>query len=102
MNRFVELNKTGNNMFHMLFVDSLDDYYQGEFETAVGHQPRYQTPSSTDSPFKGKTPHECYLLLRQLVKDTESEINWKEFVIIDERSLQVSFVFLYSSQNEIK
>lgn len=79
MNRFISLN-TYKGPFNMVFIDDLSTYYSAETTTPV------QQPSS---PFKGKPPHECYLLLRQLVKDTGSQINWQEFTIIDEQSLQV-------------
>ncbi|KAI5358950.1 hypothetical protein Slin15195_G114010 [Septoria linicola] len=75
-------------MFHMVFIDTLDDYYEDETQAPV------QASSSASSPFKGKSPHECYLLLRQLVKDTESQVNWQLFVVVDERSLQDDTVIL--------
>lgn len=83
MNRFIQLNMSGN-IFNMTFIDSLEDYYKDETELPV------QEPSSTSSPFKGKSPHECYLLLKRLIRETESQIDWQEFVIVDERSLKVS------------
>lgn len=83
MNRFISQNTEGD-MSNLVFVDSLDDYYEDETKTPVQH------PSSTSSPFKGKTPHECYLLLRQLVRNTKSRIDWEQSVIVDEQSLQVS------------
>lgn len=83
MTRFISQNTFGG-MTNMVFIDSLDSYYEDETTTPV------ETPSSTSSPFKGKAPHECYLLLRQLVRNTKSPIDWEQIVIVDERSLQVN------------
>lgn len=97
MQRFVELN-TSEEMFNMVFVDSIDEYYWGE---DGARPPIIEQPSSTESPFKGRSPHECYLLLRRLVKDTESRVNWQEFVIVDEQSLQVSNHFALGMVAEV-
>lgn len=78
MNRFIESN--GEDDFYFAFVDSLTEQYDEASERPI------EWPSSSSSPFKGKTTHECHLLLKQLVEDTGSDIDVEIFAIMDETS----------------
>lgn len=78
----------GNAMTHCLvFVDSLDEKYDEESE--IGEN----TPSKPASPFKGKTPEECALLLQQLQRNG-ADIAFEGFVIMDQRSLEDDTILL--------
>ncbi|KAF2210412.1 hypothetical protein CERZMDRAFT_99473 [Cercospora zeae-maydis SCOH1-5] len=51
-------------------------------------------PTSAHSPFIGKSPMERYLLLRQLISNTASDVNHEHFAIVDERTLQDGSILL--------
>jgi hypothetical protein len=54
------------------------------------------TPSSPShtSPFRGKSPEECWSLLKQLCTETRSVVHTNVFAIMDERSLSDDTVIL--------
>ena len=75
-------------MMHCLvFVDSLDGKYDQESE--IGEN----IASNPASPFKGKTPEKCALLLQQLRRNG-ADIAFEHFVIMDQRSLEDETVLL--------
>ncbi|KAM3420563.1 hypothetical protein BST61_g3825 [Cercospora zeina] len=75
------------NLF--IFLDETTSVHSNG--TKVGD---WTQPSSAHSPFIGKSPMECYLLLRQLISDTASDINHEHFAIVDERTLQDGSIML--------
>lgn len=92
MDRFIEENDINEDQWNLVFVDSIDNYYDEASETPV------EDESSPDSPFIGKTPQECYQLLSKLVKDTGSEIMTEYFAIMDERSTEDDTVLLVCAE----
>ncbi|KAK4502609.1 hypothetical protein PRZ48_006035 [Zasmidium cellare] len=80
MTRFIEAND--KHEFFFVFVDSLTEEYDAPSEAPV------MDASSPDSPFMGKSTHECYELLQQLLEDTGSDIDYDCFAIMDERSIK--------------
>lgn len=94
MNRFIEENDTEENQWNLVFVDSIDDYYDEASEAPVVDK------SSLNSPFIGKTPQECHQLLSKLVEDTESEIMTEYFAIMDERSTKDDTVLLVCAERD--
>ena len=80
MDRFIEQNGVDEDEWNLVFVDSIDNYYDEASETPVDNE------SSPNSPFIGKTPQECHQLLLKLLEDTKSEIMTDYFAIMDERS----------------
>ena len=92
MDRFINSNDDEN--FFFVFVDSLSEYYNEVSESPV------EQPSSTSSPFKGKTTHECYLLLQQLCESTESDIDYECFAIMDTRSIGDGTLLLAEGADE--
>ncbi|KAJ9297300.1 hypothetical protein DTO271G3_4593 [Paecilomyces variotii] len=92
MNRFIEKNAMDEDEWNLVFVDSIDDYYNEASETPIENE------SSPDSPFIGKTPQECHQLLVKLVEDTESEIITEHFAIMDERSTKDDTVLLVCAE----
>ncbi|RWQ93635.1 hypothetical protein C8Q69DRAFT_474275 [Paecilomyces variotii] len=92
MDRFIEKNDMDEDEWNLVFVDSIDDYYDEASEAPV------EDGSSPDSPFIGKTPQECHQLLLKLVEDTESEIITEYFAIMDERSTKDDTVLLVCAE----
>lgn len=88
LNRFIEENDVDEDKWNLVFVDSIDDYYDEASEAPV------EDDSNPDSPFIGKAPQECHQLLLKLVEDTESEIIPEYFAILDERSAKDDTVLL--------
>ncbi|OQN97870.1 hypothetical protein B0A48_16181 [Cryoendolithus antarcticus] len=88
--RFIQVNQDYHDqvILNVVFVDSITATYTEESEIDEC------TPSASDSPFKGKSVHECYLLLRRLRQETESDIDPENFAILDEQSLQDDTVLL--------
>lgn len=70
-----------------VFVDCLDNYYDKASEIMVDD-------CDPSSPFIGKTPDECYQLLKKLREDTESKIMIYQFAIMDERLARDDTVLL--------
>ncbi|KAJ5273145.1 hypothetical protein N7478_008270 [Penicillium angulare] len=96
MDRFIEKNNIDKDQWNLIFVDSIDDYYDEASEAPV------EDESSLNSPFAGKTPQECHQLLSKLVKDTESEIMTEYFAIMDERSTKDDTVLLVCAERDIE
>ncbi|KAJ6111422.1 hypothetical protein N7523_007483 [Penicillium sp. IBT 18751x] len=94
MNRFIEENSIEKDQWNLVFVDSIDDYYNEASEVPV------EDESSPDSPFIGKTPQECHQLLSKLVEDTESEIMTEYFAIMDDRSTKDDTVLLVCAERD--
>lgn len=92
MDRFVEKNGLDKDHWNLVFVDSIDDYYNEASEAPV------EKESSPNCPFIGKTPRECYQLLSKLVEDTRSEILTEYFAIMDERSTKDDTVLLVCAE----
>ncbi|KAJ9205851.1 hypothetical protein DTO164E3_1104 [Paecilomyces variotii] len=92
MDRFIEKNDMDEDEWNLVFVDSIDDYYDEASEAPV------EDGSSPDSSFIGKTPQECHQLLLKLVEDTESEIITEYFAIMDERSTKDDTVLLVCAE----
>jgi hypothetical protein len=83
-------------MCHFTFVDSLSGIYTEETEPGTMEDELNKLCTSPDSPFKGKTPAECWQLLRQL-RLGGSDIDYTSFVIMDERSLVDDTVLLVNA-----
>jgi hypothetical protein len=94
MDRFIEENDIEKDHWNLVFVDSIDDYYDEASEAPVENE------SNPDSPFIGKTPQECHQLLSKLVEDTESEIMTEYFAIMDERSKKDDSVLLVCAERD--
>jgi len=59
-----------------------------------------ERPTSADSPFIGKTPEECFQLLRQLCYQTKSDVDYSLFVVMDEESITDDTVLLVQVDND--
>ncbi|KAF2159720.1 hypothetical protein M409DRAFT_29880 [Zasmidium cellare ATCC 36951] len=92
MTRFIEANDENN--FFFVFVDSLTEEYDEPSEAPVTNA------SSPNSPFIGKSTHECYELLQQLLEDTGSDIDYDCFAIMDERSIRDDTLLLAEGPEE--
>ena len=68
---------------NMVFVDSLTFTYSEASE--IGES---SSATSSDSPFKDKSTHDCYLLLKRLREETGSDVSCELFAIMDQRSLE--------------
>ena len=75
-------------------MDSLSEKYTERSEHGSS------TPSSISSPFKGRTADQCATLLQQLRNDTESDIDYELFVIMDQRTLHDGTVTLANIEPE--
>ena len=89
MDRFIQANNDFRieNDFYMVFVDSLDEMYDEPSVRPVTE------PSSSNSPFKSKNTHECYLLLKEL-RENGADIDYGRFVIMDDRSMEDDTVLI--------
>lgn len=94
MDRFIKENNIDKDQWNLVFVDSIDDYYNEASEAPV------EDESSPDSPFIRKTPQECHQLLSKLVEDTESEIMTEYFAIMDERSTKDDTILLVCAERD--
>lgn len=83
---------------NFVFVDSVSETYMDTTEIGDMEDELNKSMTSPDSPFKGKSPEECYQLLRQLRLGT-SDIDHALFVIMDERSLTDDTVFLVDARD---
>ena len=96
MDRFIEQNGVDEDEWNLVFVDSIDNYYDEASETPVDNE------SSPNSPFIGKTPQECHQLLLKLLEDTKSEIMTDYFAIMDERSKEDNTVLLVCAERDLE
>ena len=94
MNRFIEQTDLDEDEWYLVFVDSIDDYYDEASEAPI------KDDSNLNSPFIGKTPEECHQLLLKLLEDTESDIMTNYFAIMDERSTQDDTVLLVCAERD--
>ena len=92
LNRFMERN--GENEGFFLFVDSVDDRYDGPSEKPA------RQGSSANSPFVGKAPQECQTLLKELQGNSHLDIDTRFFAILDDRSDREDSVLLVDDSNE--
>ncbi|EMD94359.1 hypothetical protein COCC4DRAFT_163157 [Bipolaris maydis ATCC 48331] len=95
MDRFIEDNGVDADNWRLVFVDSIDDYYDKASEAPMEHG------SNPNSPFIGKTPQECHQLLLKLREDTGSKIMTDVFAIMDERSTQDDTVLLVCAERDL-
>lgn len=86
-------------MCHFVFVDSITEVYTDETEIGDMEDEQNRTITSPDSPFKGKSPTECHLLLRRL-RCNDSDVDYCSFVVMDERSLTDDTVLLVTAPGE--
>ena len=86
-------------MCHFVFIDSLTQIYTDETEIGDMEDEQNRTITSSDSPFKDKSPSEFHQLLRQLRLEG-SDIDYCSFVIMDERSLTDNTVLLVNTPGE--
>ncbi|PSK53874.1 GTP-binding protein rho4 [Elsinoe australis] len=77
-----------------VIVDSLTGSYMEEME------PGGDESTSSTSPFKGKSPYECSQLLKQLRRDTGSDIDYNSFIIMDERTLRDNTILIVEEPEE--
>lgn len=96
MNRFIEQKGVDEDEWNLVFVDSIDDYYDEASEALI------EDDSSPDSPFIGQTPQECHQLLLKLLEDTGSEIMTDYFAIMDDRSTQDDTVLLVCAERDLE
>jgi hypothetical protein len=54
--------------------------------------------SSPDSPFIGKTPEQCFALLKELQATTKSNIDLDGFAMMDERSMNDDTLLLVNAK----
>lgn len=79
----------------LVFVDSISKTY-----TRQDKQGSNTPSSSSANSFKDKSPQDCFLLLKQLVANTESIVVTQMFAIFDERSLQDDTVLIVEVEEE--
>lgn len=79
---------------HFVLIGNLTETYTTETEIGDMEDEQDRTITSPDSPFKNKTPVQCQRLLFQLRQQTNSDIDYTSFVIMDERSLRDDTVLL--------
>ena len=96
MDRFIEQNGVDEDEWNLVFVDSIDDYYDEASEAPIDNE------SSPNSPLIGKTPQECHQLLLKLLEDTKSEIMTDYIAIMDERSKQDNTVLLVCAVRDLE
>lgn len=96
MNRFIEQKGVDEDEWNLVFVDSINDYYDEASEALI------EDDSSPDSPFIGQTPQECHQLLLKLLEDTGSEIMTDYFAIMDDRSTQDDTVLLVCAERDLE
>ena len=96
MDRFIEQNGVDEDEWNLVFVDSIDYYYDEASEAPIDNE------SSPNSPFIGKTPQECHQLLLKLLEDTKSEIMTDYFAIMDERSKEDNTVLLVCAERDLE
>jgi hypothetical protein len=94
MDHFIEENGVDDEVWMLVFVDCLDNYYDEPSMIPT------DADSDPDSPFLNKSPEECFKLLHKLREDTESEILTNIFAIMDERSAQNDTVLLVYASGE--
>ena len=58
--------------------------------------------SISNTPFAGKSAEECSAMLHDLVRRTNSNINFETFAIIDQRSLDDGTVLLVTDSKELR
>ncbi|KAL1296489.1 hypothetical protein AAFC00_000002 [Neodothiora populina] len=95
MNRFIEDKAVDEDQWPLVFVDSIDDYYNEASEAPI------EIDGNPNSPFIQKTPQECHQLLLKLREDTELEIITDIFAIKDERSKKDNTVLLVCAEREL-
>jgi hypothetical protein len=102
VDRFIEENQMykDQTMCHFAFIDSLSEIYTDSTEIGTMEDERKKSVTSPDSPFKGKSPVECYRLLRALRLETSSDIDYNSFIVMDERSLADDTVLLVSASED--
>lgn len=76
-----------------LFVDSVTNDYDGPSTRPAKQE------SSADSPFIGKTPRECYELLKEFQSVSKLELDLGFFAILEERSSLDESVLLVDNCN---
>lgn len=79
----------------LVFVDSISKTYSRQDKQGSNTQ-----SNCSENPFKDKSPQDCFLLLKQLVANTESIVEPQMFAILDERSLQDDTVFIVEVDEE--
>jgi len=78
---------------NIVFVDSLSKKY-------IRHDVFGQNISSSPLGFRGKSPQECFSLLKQLRAKTGSTVHPPTFAILDEQSLQDDTVILVDMDDD--
>jgi hypothetical protein len=94
MTRFIEQNDVEKEHWNMVFIDSSNTYYDEVSQVPIEHD------SNPQSPYIGKTPEECHVMLVKLCEDTGSEITTYYFAIMDERSSQDDTVLLVYAEKD--
>ena len=96
MNRFIKAEQKSNDdddTQFFVFVDSMHkDYNEGPGEVI-------DKASSPDSPFIGKTPEECFALLKELQATTKSNIDLDGFAMMDERSINDDTLLIVNAKD---
>jgi hypothetical protein len=69
---------------NIVFVDSISRAYTRN-DTLGQNTPSSSSPTS---PFRGRSPQECWSLLKQLCSETESIVHSHIFAVLDEESLR--------------
>ncbi|CAK1363366.1 hypothetical protein CB0940_04552 [Cercospora beticola] len=89
IDNLITISETDSMESFFVIMDKITGIYNDQ--TKVGD---WTQPTSEDSPFIDKSPMACYLLLRQLISDTDSDINHEHFAIFDERTLRDGSIVL--------
>jgi hypothetical protein len=92
MTGFIEQNDVEKEHWNMVFIDSINTYYDKVSQTPIEHD------SNPQSPYIGKTPEECHTILEKLCADSGSELLTYYFAIMDERSTQDGTVLLVCAE----
>lgn len=81
---------------NIVFVDSLSKAYTRN--DVLGQN----TPSSSSPtwPFRGRSPQECWPLLKQLCTETESIVHSHVFAVLDEESLRSDTIVLVEMDDD--
>lgn len=72
---------------YLVIIDDISQTYTEESDID-------EDAGLTAAPFEGKMPRECCQILRRMRSETDSDIDYWNFVIMDERSLQDDTVLL--------
>lgn len=92
METFITANDSED--FYFVFIDNLEKKHESVSEVPI------TTPESSAWPFLGKSAQECHELLRKLVEETGSDVDYDCFAMMDARSAEDSTLILAEGEDE--